>query len=99
MDIYDACVKRQMYADKFEFTRQRVRRRGQQLVDGSKVTTLERAGSAGLNVYKERFLVAHHRFTLCRGPRAEKIARFLGLDQVEFDFDTERVCVVHSRGR
>ena len=30
VDIYDACVKRQMYADKFEFTYvQRVCRRGQ----------------------------------------------------------------------
>ena len=104
VDIYDACVKRQMYADKFEFTYVSgsavvVKR----LVDGSKVSVSAGNGQdlQGLNVYKERFLVAHTTDSLIVGDlEAEKIAEvpwgWTGSEK--FDFDTERVCVVHSRG-
>ena len=70
---------------------------------GSKVSVSAGNGQdlQGLNVYKERFLVAHTTDSLIVGDlEAEKIAEvpwgWTGSEK--FDFDTERVCVVHSRG-
>ena len=104
VDLYDACIRRHRYKGKFEFTYVSnsnviVKR----LSTGTRIVLKSHFGYevSKINIYQDRFLVAHTSDTLLVGDlescRLSEVP-WNGSGQERYDFDTERVCVVHNAG-
>ena len=109
VDLYDACMRRQRYKGKFEFTY--VSKSNvivKRLSTGMKIALKSHFGYevSKINIYpdrfkQDRFLVAHTTDTLLVGDlelcKMSEVP-WNGTGQERFDFETERVCVVHNAG-
>ena len=104
VDVYDACLRRQRYGDAFEFTHvSRSTVVVKRLATGARIVLRSHHGYdvSKINVRKNRFLVARTPETLLLGDmetcRLSEVP-WNGSGSETFDFDTERVCVVHDAG-
>jgi len=104
VDLYDACIRRVRYKCKFEFTYVSkstviVKR----LATGSRIVLKSTFGHEvdKINVYEDRYLVAHTHATLLLGDLEScKLSEvpWSGSGREKFTFENEKVCMVFNSG-
>ena len=104
VDMYDACIRRVRYKGKFEFTYVStstviVKR----LTSGARIVLKSHFGYEviKINIYEDRFLVAHTNETLLMGDLEScKLSEvpWSGSGREKFHFENEKVCMVFNSG-
>ncbi|KAK9829656.1 hypothetical protein WJX72_007146 [[Myrmecia] bisecta] len=104
VDLYDACTRRHRYKGMFEFTYvSRSQAIVKRLSNGMRIVLKSAYGSEidKINVYQDRFLVAHTPETLLLGDLETcKLSEvpWNGSGQEKFVFDNPQVCMVYNAG-
>eukprot|EP00899_Mesostigma_viride_P028336 jgi/Mesvir1/8688/Mv02626-RA.1 len=104
IDLYDACIRRQLYQGKFEFTyvsnSQVIVKR---MSSGTRIVLKSHFGYEvqRINIYRERFLVGRTPETLLLGDLEScKLSEvpWNGSGNEKYFFDNEQVCMIYNAG-